>query len=265
MRRPRPRAVPALIAASAAALFAGATPGAARAQTAGPREVAVNADTWFVYAADLAWSSRWAVLAEVEARRADGLASWQQFLARPAVAYRPAPNVRLTLGYEFQETWPYGGQPAAARTPAHHVWEQLQLGHATGRVLWQHRYRLEQRWIDVPLDSVARDWRYTNRVRYQARATAPLRGRTIDPGELYAAASDEVFLSWGRNVGRNTLDQNRAAALVGWQASRDTRVEGGYMQQLLAKGDGVHLERNHTILLTVTQGVALWHRPHATP
>lgn len=265
MRSPHHSAVPALRTACVAALVLSAGARPAHAQRAGPREVAVNADVWVVYAADLAWSSRWAFLAEVEARRADGLAVWQQFLTRPAVAYRAAPNVRLTAGYEFQETWPYGEQAAPARTSAHHVWEQLQLGNATGRVAWQHRYRLEQRWVEAPLDSAARDWRYTNRVRYQARAAVPLHGRTIDPGELYAVAWDEVFLSWGRNVGRNTFDQNRAAALVGWQARGNTRVEGGYMQQLLAKGDGVRLERNHTILLTVSQGVALRHPPASAP
>ena len=178
-------------------------------------------------------------------------------MSTTTLAYRLADGVRVGAGYAFADTWAYGDQPALRRFAEHRAWQQLVVTHLTGRVAWQHRYRLEQRWVDVPVDAATSDWRYCNRARYMARVTVPLRGRTVDVGEAYAGAYDEVFVSWGRNVGRNVFDQNRAAALVGWQATRTTRVEGGYLQQLLAKADGVRLERNHTILLTVAQSAPL--------
>ena len=189
----------------------------------------------------------------MQVRRGDAGATWQQLLVRPGLLYRLTDNARVGAGYAFVDTWPYGDQPALRRFPEHRTWQQLLLTHASGRVSWQHRYRVEQRWVEVPLDASTGDWRYTNRARYLARLNVPLRGATTDVGEPYLGVYDELFVNWGRNVGRNTFDQNRAAALLGWRVGRNTRVEGGYLQQLLAKADGVRLERNHTILLSLVQ------------
>jgi hypothetical protein len=229
---------------------------------AGPRDVADNGTAWLMYFGDHAVSRRWAVHAETQLRRADGpagLRGWQQLLVRPGLIYTVAPGARVTAGYAFISTWPYGEQPAADRFPEHRVWQQLQLGHATGRVAWQHRYRIEQRWVDRALDAAgARDRTYSNRARYLARATVPLRGRTLDAGEPYVSAYDELFASWGRNVGRNVFDQNRLYGAVGWRFGAATRVEGGYLQQLVLKPNGVQMERNHSLQLAVFQNAPLF-------
>ena len=94
------------------------------------------------------------------------------------------------------------------------------------------------------------DWRYANRARLMLRTTAPFVGRTIDAGEPYVAASVEPFLSWGANVRGNVFDQSRFVAALGWQLSRAARVETGYLQQLLLRGDGRTLERNHSLRVT---------------
>ena len=232
-------------------------PPAARAQADGPRAVADQTNAWLMYFGDHAVGGRWAVHAEAQVRRAGGPAGvrgWQQILLRPGLIYTLAPGARVTAGYAYVDTWPYGEQPAAARFPEHRLWQQLQLGHAVGRVAWQHRYRLEQRWVEAPpAGGAPADRRYTNRMRYLARATVPLRGRTLDVGEPYASVYDEVFANWGRNVGRNVLDQNRLYGALGWRLGGTTRVEGGYLQQLVLKPDGVRMERNHTLQLAVFQ------------
>jgi len=253
----RPR--PVLAAALAAATLA---PAAVTAQPPGPRDVADNTNAWAMYFGDHAVSRRWALHAEAQVRRAGGaagLAGWQQLLLRPGLIYALSPGARVTAGYAFVDTWPYGDQPVVARFPEHRLWQQLQLGHATGRVAWQHRYRVEQRWVARPLDAAgARDRTYSNRARYLVRATVPLRGRTLDAGEAYATAYDELFANWGRNVGRNVLDQNRLYGALGWRLAATTRVEAGYLQQLVLKPNGTQVERNHTLQLAVFQNAALF-------
>lgn len=248
----RPRA------ALAAALLL-AAPALRGQTTTGPRQVTDNTSAWFTYSGDHPFAPRWGLLAELQTRRAHALTRPLQLLARWGIARTVAPGTSLAAGYGFEETWPYGGLPAPDRAIEHQLWEQLQLAGATGRVAWQHRYRLEQRWIDVPLARGVRDWRYSNRVRYLARGTVPLRGPTLDVGEPYVMAYDEVFVGWGRNVGRNILDQNRLGAVLGWRLSAATRLEGGYLYQLVLRPDAVHVERNHTLLLTVVQGSRLRH------
>jgi hypothetical protein len=248
--------------AAACALLA-APPAAAplAAQTAGPRQFDDNTNAWLMYFGDHAVSRRWALHAEAQVRRSGGplgARGWQQLLLRPGLIYTLAPGARLTAGYAFIDTWRYGDQPAADRFPEHRLWQQLQLGHATGRVAWQHRYRVEQRWVERPLDAAGtRDRTYSNRARYLARATVPLRGRTLDAGEAYVSAYDEVFANWGRNVGRNLLDQNRLYGALGWRFGATTRVEAGYLQQIILKANGVQAERNHTLQLGLFQNAAL--------
>jgi hypothetical protein len=210
-----------------------------------------------MYFGDHAVARRWAVHAEAQVRRADGLSTMQQLLLRPGLVYTLAPSARLAVGYAFVETHPYGEQPVLARFPEHRTWQQLQLGQAVGPVAVQHRFRQEQRWLHLPTASGATDRTYTNRFRYLVRGTLPLRGRTLDVGEPYLTAYEELFVSWGRNVARNVFDQNRAYGALGWRATATTRVEAGYLQQLILKGDGVRMERNHTLQLGIFQGAPL--------
>lgn len=258
------------VAAGAAGATAAATAHPARAQP-GPREFTDNTNAWYMYFGDHAVTSRWAVHAEAQVRRSGGTLGsegWQQLLLRPGVIYTITPQLRVTAGYAYIDTWPYGGLPAARKFGEHRTWQQVQATHATGRLQWQHRYRLEQRWVDVPLTGAARaadgdfDQRYTNRMRYLARVTVPLRGRTLDPGELYVSAYDEIFVNWGRNVGRNVFDQNRLYGAVGWRANATTRLEAGFLQQLIFRPDGVQVERNNTLQLAIFQNAPLF-RPRA--
>ena len=253
----RGRVASACVAVVAAALVAAPAVGAQR----GPREVADQPTAWFMYFGDHAVSSRWALHAEAQVRRAEGTLGteqWQQLLLRPGVIYTLSRNVRLSAGYAYIDTWPYGEQPAAARFDEHRAWQQLQVGHATGRVQWQHRYRLEQRWVEAA-GAPEPDRVYTNRGRYMLRVTVPLRGGDATaPGTPYVSAYNEVFVNWGRNVGRNVFDQNRLYGAVGVRVTRATRLEVGYLQQLVAKADGVRLERNHSLQVALFQSSALW-------
>ena len=70
-------------------------------------------------------------------------------------------------------------------------------------------------------------------------------------GEPYLAASDEIFVGFGRHVQLNVLDQNRAYAGVRYQAGTHTRVELGYLNQWVLRGNGREMESNHTLQLTL--------------
>lgn len=226
---------------------------AAAAQS--PRIVRDNANAWFNLNGEVELAPRWFVDYDLSLRRHGPVERWQQLLPRGAVRYQLNPGVRLSWGYAFAETWPYGELPVAFRFPEHRMWEQLQTGHAVGRVGVTHRYRLEQRWLGrVALEDGeerVQNWVRTNRIRYRVLATIPLQGPTADDGEFYATAGDELFVSWGANVQSNVFDQNRVIASLGFRISRQLRLEAGYIEQLLAKANGRDLERNHTLTMAV--------------
>lgn len=213
-----------------------------------------NSNLWLVYAGDhpLRAGSRTGLHVEAQARRAELGAEWQQLLLRGGLTRALGSGVRAAAGYAFVQSWPYGDAPAPAAFPEHRTWQQVQLAHATRPIDWTHRYRLEQRWIGVtgvdPADPEAvTGWRYANRFRYQARATVPLKSVSPVLQRAYAAAYDEVFLGFGREVRFNTLDQNRLGVVMGLQVAPNFRAEAGYVYQYVLKASGRDTEHNHTL------------------
>jgi hypothetical protein len=63
--------------------------------------------------------------------------------------------------------------------------------------------------------------------------------------------NDEVFLGFGKGIGKNILDQNRFIAAVGYQFSPNFNFQMGYLNQFVIKSDGIQMERNHTLWASV--------------
>ncbi|MCC6931400.1 MAG: DUF2490 domain-containing protein [Gemmatimonadaceae bacterium] len=250
----------AVLAAGVASLLV-LTPSRGAAQ--GSRQTRENFNAWFNVVGENRLSRQWYLDYDVSLRRSGPLEEMQQLLPRLGVRYQVNPAVRVTWGYAFAETWPYGKLPNTFRFPEHRMWEQLQLNHAVGRVALNHRYRLEQRWLGrVALedgDEAVQNWVRTNRMRYRLQATLPLQGKTLDDGEFYLQGNNELFINWGANVQFNVFDQNRTILAVGRRFSEKLRAEVGYMEQVVEKSSGRQLERNHTLIFALYPNLSFWH------
>lgn len=226
----------------------------ARAASAQPRQTREQLNGWLALNTEVQLAPRWFIDGDFNLRGSGPADELAQVLPRVSLRLQASPAIRFSWGYAFAETWPYGKMPVALRFPEHRMWEQVQLAQSVNRVGITHRYRLEQRWLGQVVeengDTRVADWVRTNRVRYRALATIPLQGGTLDDGEFYVTAGDEVFVNWGANIQRNVLDQNRLLASLGRRISKGLRFELGYLEQLIQKSDGRRLERNHTIVLS---------------
>lgn len=89
----------------------------------------------------------WGVHLESQFRRVDFGENWQQLLLRTGVIYNFTHNLNATLGYAFVRTYPYGDFPSADDFPEHRIWEQVSYTHKLFDLEWQHRLRMEQRFI----------------------------------------------------------------------------------------------------------------------
>ena len=208
---------------------------------------------WYMYFGDHPIKkSRWGVHLEGQWRRHDVVNKWQQSFYRPAVNYDLTPNVSLTAGVAFADTFRYGKYPAAERFPEFRIFQQAQLRHSSGRVQFAHRYRLEQRYIGEVSRNEAGDkeltrMRYENRFRYMFRFTVPLKGQATEKGGLYAAIYNEMMVNFGRNVAANVFDQNRLYGALGYAVGKYNRLETGYMLQTIQQRNGRIFEQNHTL------------------
>ncbi len=220
------------------------------------RETRENLNTWFSWFGDIELADKWAIDFDVSARRSDGVNETAQYLWRASVRRNLLPNLRVGIGYAGTDTHPYGKLPIAFRAPEHRLFQNVQFTHPISRVQMTHRYRFEQRWAGrVALDDGeerVQNWVRTNRGRYLVRATIPLQGATLDAGEWYVNAGDELFMNWGANIQGNVFDQNRIQVTIGKRLTGNARFEAGYMEQLTQRPNGRQLERNHTITSFVT-------------
>ena len=80
--------------------------------------------------------------------RGEMVLGWQQLLLRPGV-FQINRFASATIGYGFVNAYPYGSYPAKATLPEHRVFEQLWIKHSAGRIALQHRFRVEQRALQV--------------------------------------------------------------------------------------------------------------------
>jgi len=194
---------------------------------------------WVVYQGNHKLNSKFDLHTEYQWRRADGFNDWQQSLARVGLDYKLNPNCTISGGYGWIISYPYGSQPIAAQTHENRLWQQVNLKAQYGTIQIQHRYRLEQRFIDTI---------YRQRIRYRAQCIIPLQKAYLEQGKgLFMNVNDEVFLGFGKGIGKNILDQNRFIAAVGYKFSPKVNIQMGYLNQFVIKSNGIQMERNHTL------------------
>jgi hypothetical protein len=191
---------------------------------------------WFGANATLNVSKHFGIHTEYWWRRVDYGENWQQGLLRVGVNYKFADNVLFRVGYAWAETYPYGDIPINSfgkDFTEHRIFEMAQVNNKVSNLNISHRLMLEQRWAgrysNANLDSED-SFVYTNRLRYMLRLQLPVYKK------LYVAAYDEIFLGFGENIGENIFDQNRLGALIGYPITKNFRLEGGYINQIVQLG-----------------------------
>lgn len=211
-------------------------------------------------------TSKWGLHTELQLRRAGIITPVQQHLARVGVDYRLRDNVILTAGYCYVYTGSYGKQPAPLPFNEHRGWQQVMLTHTVNRVRFQHRYRLENRWLERYNSTLlANEIIYVNRFRYRIQLTIPLNKPDMMPGTFFAVVNDEVWVNFGKQIRFNVFDQNRAYAGFGYQLNNACNVQLGYLHQLVFKSDGVRVENNHTLQASLFYNIDFRKKDEAQP
>jgi len=209
---------------------------------------------WVTYLENHKLNDRFSLHTEYQWRRADGFNGWQQSLARIGVDYSILPNLSLTAGYGWIISYQYGDQPISHQFNEHRIWQQLNAKTKFGRIELQHRYRFEQRFLENYTKN--QDGTFTKatdlfrqRVRYRAMVLIPLSRKEMLDNTLFMNLNNEVFIGFGKGIGKNILDQNRFNLALGWRCNKNFNVQIGYLNQIIVKTDGIRMEKNHTLVI----------------
>ncbi|KAA5539546.1 DUF2490 domain-containing protein [Adhaeribacter rhizoryzae] len=160
---------------------------------------------------------------------------WLHYQYNPAVRFSFAPLA--WLGH-----WRLPEDGESVFFPEFRITPQITLRQPIGRVIIQHRFRYEFRFIgrdhvdgetDLEEAYTFDKSRRRGRMRYMLKAEVPINTPEMADGTFYVAAFNEAMLNTGKNVPSNHLfDQNRTYAGVGYRFSKFVRVEAGYLKHL---------------------------------
>jgi hypothetical protein len=219
---------------------------------------------WITYQGNHKLTSKWGLHTEYQWRRSDYFQDWQQSLARIGLDYHFQPNAFLSAGYGNIITFQYGSLPVNHSFNEHRIWEQFTQTSTVGRVAIQHRYRLEQRFLEsyekLGSEFVRSSTLFRNRIRYRALAYIPINKPTMTDNTLFININDEVFLGFGQGIGTNILDQNRFQTAIGWKFDSKCMIQIGYLNQYVVKNAKAiqkdivldQAENNHTVTIGIT-------------
>ncbi len=228
------------------------------------KEFSNQQHVWITYLGNHNLTKKIGLHTEYQWRREDWFQNWQQSLLRIGIDYNINPNLSFTAGYGWIVTFPYGEQPILHQLNEHRIWQQLNLKskiELSKKVIdVQHRYRLEQRFLETysinSVDAIVRgETIFRNRVRYRAMFLIPITKKTMQDNTLFLNVNDEIFLGFGKGIGKNVLDQNRFNIALGWRFTNNLNLQVGYLNQYIIKTDGVRIERNHTLLTSLVYNI----------
>jgi uncharacterized protein DUF2490 len=226
------------------------------------KQVDSQQHSWYMYFGNYRLNERWGIHTQYQWRR-EGLGkTWQQSLLQTGLNYYTKAGPVFTFGYGWAVTYPYGKQPIIYVFNEHRIWQQFLLKQHISRFYISHRFRFEQRWFENKTTDAegryTRDgWKLRHRGRYQFHVIVAITKKELQDNILFLSLYEEVFIRYGKGIGKNALDQNRAYAAFGWRFTKNVNVQMGYMNQYLLKSDGIRAERNHTFQLSLTYNLNL--------
>ena len=99
----------------------------------------------------------------------------EQLLLRTGLNYHFKPNASATFGYAHIGNHVYESDRKSPETEEHRIWQQFLSTNNLGRVRFEHRYRLEQRFIEAD---------FKIRFRYRLMLFVPLNRQKIETGTM---------------------------------------------------------------------------------
>ncbi len=231
------------------------------AQTIPSEKTVQNHQNWFTYFGQYKLSEKWGIHTDVQFRMDDAVKFSRQNLLRAGLIHYINPKLNFTTGYAYinslQGAVPNRLTPTPRYTTEHRIWEQLIYAHRPANLNMTHRFRLEQRFAEIlriaPDDRNFSEYVYGNRFRYFNRTIFDLTKNPEKENVFYIALQDEVFMNVASpDINKNIFDQNRFLAAIGVFHDKKTRLELGYMNQLINPQAGPNV-MNHIFHVSVLQ------------
>ena len=182
--------------------------------------------SWFMYFGTNKIDDKWSIHTEAQFRYYEMASNFNQLLLRTGINYHINSDAIATLGYGFIDTDPTFrefdilGDDALFENNSiseHRIFEQFILKNKVWEFKFEHRYRLEQRFVQNNFTGISNT---LHRARYRIQMTLPL------TDIFFLNFYDEIFI----NLQNDAFGQNRAYAALGVSVTEDLSMQVGYLK-----------------------------------
>lgn len=172
--------------------------------------------SWHMYFGTNKISENLSIHTEAQLRYFENGKNFNQLLLRTGLNYHINADAIATLGYGHITTdGTFEDFDNEVNAIEHRIFEQFILKNAVGKFKFEHRYRLEQRFIKFADTNDTQ-----HRARYRLQVTIPL------SDVFFLNFYDEIFL----NLQDNVYGQNRLYGAIGANVFKNTSVQIGYLK-----------------------------------
>ena len=158
------------------------------------------------------------VFAEVQARSQRFFKDFYYHEEKLGIGYSLPRKISALLAIGNYDTYAYPGEFKNLQTKEFRIWEQFVINSYIDRLRMEHRYRIEQRWLNGA---------YRNRFRYRINPIIPINGKKLNPHVFYATINDEVFFTNKAPY----FERNRFFVGAGYVFSKLTTLQTGFIRQ----------------------------------
>ena len=171
---------------------------------------------WYMYFGTNKISEKLSVHTEAQFRYYETLGNFNQLLLRTGLNYHINNDAIATFGYAFIQTdTTFEEFLNEIDSREHRIFQQFILKDKVGEFLFEHRYRLEQRFLDFGSNTDTQ-----HRARYRLQVTLPL------TNTFFLNFYDEVFL----NLQDEIFGQNRLYGALGIHITENSSIQFGYLK-----------------------------------
>lgn len=182
------------------------------AQNTGENELGA----WYMYFGTNQITDKLSIHTEAQFRYYETTNTFNQLLLRTGLNYHINENAIATIGYGYISTdGTFADIPDEENSNEHRIFEQFILKNKVGSIKFEHRYRLEQRFISTQTDDFTE-----HRARYRLQLTYPIND------QWFINVYDEVFI----NLQEPIFGQNRLYGALGYTIKSNVSIQLGYLK-----------------------------------
>lgn len=171
---------------------------------------------WYMYFGTNRITDKLSIHSEAQFRFYEVANTFNQLLLRTGLNYHITDNAIATIGYGYINTdGTFADIPGEENSNEHRIFEQFILKNKVGKVAFEHRYRLEQRFISTQADDFTE-----HRARYRLQLTYPFNDK------WFLNVYDEVFI----NLQEPIFGQNRLYGAIGYNVKSNFSIQVGYLK-----------------------------------